>query len=119
MKVRCIELKSWSGQVQERSSWLKVGGIYHVLRVQIEPSRTMFHLVGEERTPALFQPELFEVVSARLPETWVAASSRPGFLDLAPLSWTVPGFWESFYDGDPDAIACFNEERTLIVTSDP
>lgn len=119
MKVRCVELKNWRGEPEERSSWLKIGGIYHVLRIQIEPNRTMFQLVGEEPTPALFQPDLFEVISSRVPESWVIVSAKHGFLELTPLSWTAPGFWEAFYDREPEAVACFEEQRRLIIASDP
>ncbi len=119
MKVRCIQLKDWAGEPEAHSAWLKVGGVYHVLRVQVEPTRTMLHLVGEEPTPALFQPELFEIVSATIPSNWVVTSPRPGHLEFAPAAWSRTGFWEDYYDRVAAAVSCFEEERRKIVASDP
>jgi len=79
----------------------------------------MLQLVGEEPTPALFQPEIFEIVSSLVPETWIVASGSPGHLEFAPAAWTAPGFWESYFDGDPEAVRCFHEERDKIVACDP
>jgi hypothetical protein len=118
MKVRCIELKNWRGEPERRSSWLKIGSVYHVLGIQIEPNRTMIQLVGEEPTPALFQPELFEVVSSAIPSVWVIMAPKSGWLSLAPEAWNRPGFWEEFYDREPKAVACFEEYRKLIIESD-
>jgi len=119
MKVRCVRLLDSLGKPTDRSHWAKVGAVYHVLSISIEPLQTRFRLVGEEPTPALFEPEMFEVVSAGIPSVWVVSSSRPGCLALAPEAWSKPGFWESFFDGEPAAVACFEEYREKIVGADP
>jgi hypothetical protein len=38
---------------------------------------------------------------------------------MRPAPWGVVGFWERYFDGDPEAIAIFEEEREKIVSSDP
>jgi len=101
------------------SGWAKIGGVYHVLSVSIGPSQTKLCLIGEEPTPALFEPEMFEVVSSAIPNVWVITSPKSGWLSLAPEAWSRPGFWEEFYDREPSAMACFEEYRKLIVESDP
>jgi hypothetical protein len=119
MKVRCVQLKNWAGEPQEDSGWLKVGRTYHVLTIEITPSGAMFRLVGDEPVAALFQPELFEVVSAVIPPTWAASSIKPGYVTLGPAPLAQPGMLEKYYDRDPEAVACFDEERRKIIESDP
>jgi hypothetical protein len=119
MKVRCIKLLDSRGQPIERSPWAKLGGAYHVLSIWIEPSITSLRLVGQEPTPTLYQPEMFEVVSSAIPSAWVSTSPKPGCLSLAPEAWSRPGFWEEFFDREPKAVECFEEYRKLIIESDP
>lgn len=119
MKVRCVNLKNWANQPQESSGWLKVGDVYQVLMILIEPTRTMLRLVGGTPTPALFQLDMFEVASNIVPTTWVVSQLKPGFLTLGPEQWVRPGFWEAYFDGRPEAVACFDEERRKIIESDP
>jgi hypothetical protein len=119
MKVRCIKLLDSRGRPVGRSAWAKIGSVYHVLSVWAEPGHTGLRLVGEESTPAIFEPEMFEVVSPKIPPTWVITSPKPGCLSLEPQAWSGVGFWERFFDGDPDAIAVFKEEQSKIVAADP
>jgi hypothetical protein len=119
MKVRCIKLLDSRSRPVERSAWAKVGSIYHVLGIWLEPAQTRLRLVGEEPTPALYELEMFEVASAKIPPTWVVTSPKPGCLSLEPESWNRAGFWERFFDGEPEAVAAFKEEQVRIVAADP
>ncbi|MDB4941682.1 MAG: hypothetical protein JWP97_1216 [Labilithrix sp.] len=107
------------GQPVERSPWVKIDSVYHVLEIWMEPGRIRLRLVGEEPTPALFQPEMFEVVSSVIPPTWVVTIPRGGGLSLAPEPWNATGFWERFFDAEPEAVAVFEDERAKIVAADP
>lgn len=102
-----------------RSAWAKLGHLYHVLSVWIEPGQTKFRLIGEEPTPALFEPEMFEVTSSVIPGSWVITVPKLHCLSLAPLPWNREGFWGEFFDRKPEAVACFEDERAKIVASDP
>lgn len=119
MKVRCIQLKDWQGKPEEHSGWLKVGRVYHVLTVEITPTGTMFRLVGDEPIAALFQPELFEVLSSVVPPTWTVSSIKPGYVTFGPAPLAQAGLLEKYYDRDPTAVACFDEERRKVIDSDP
>jgi hypothetical protein len=119
MKVRCLKLLDARSRPVEHSTWAKIGSVYHVLSVWVEPDQAGLRLVGEEPTPALFEPEMFEVVSTVIPPTWVITSPKPGCLSFAPDAWNATGFWEKFFDGEPEAVASFNEERAKIIAADP
>lgn len=119
MKVRCVKTLDSAGHEISRSPWLKLGAVYHVLSIWIEPGRTRFRLVGEEPTPVLFDPEMFEVLTSQIPNTWVIASPAPGYFSIAPQAWNLTGFWERYFQGDTVAVAVFDEERTKIIEADP
>jgi hypothetical protein len=119
VKVRCIQLFDSRGLLTTRSAWVKTGGIYHVLSIWIEPGQTKLRMVAEEPTPALFELEMFEVVSSVIPANWVVVSPKPGHLSLAPAAWSVSGFWENFFDYEPKAVASFEEHRAKIIACDP
>jgi hypothetical protein len=119
VKVRCVRLLDSRSAPVERSSWLKVGALHPVLSIWIEPDRTRFRILGEEAVPALFEPAMFEVVSGVVPSTWRVSVPKAGCMSLSPEPWSEPGFWERFYDREPDAVACFEDERAKIVAADP
>jgi hypothetical protein len=119
MKVRCIKLLDSMGRGVECSAWAKIAGVYHVLGIWVEPAQTRFRLVGEESTPGLFEPEMFEVVSPKIPPSWVVTSPKPGCFSFEPEAWSGVGFWERFFDGEPEAVAAFKEEQAKIVATDP
>lgn len=103
----------------ERSTWARVGSVYHVLAVDVAPGRIWFRIMGDEPTPALFEAEMFEIVTSAIPPTWVAASPKAGRLSFEPEAWSGEGFWERFFDGEPRAVAAFEEERAKIIAADP
>jgi hypothetical protein len=49
----------------------------------------------------------------------LVTSPKPGCFSLEPEAGTVPGFWERFFEEEPEAVASFAEERARIVADDP
>ena len=68
---------------------------------------------------ALFRLEQFEVMTPKIPPTWVVAWSKNGSFYLRPEHWNQPSFLERYYDKDPEAIRIFEEERRKIIEADP
>jgi hypothetical protein len=62
--------------------------------------------------------ESFEVVSNITPPNWKRAASANSERTL-PSSWLAPGFFEKFYDGDPNAYSNYEHERDVVMNSDP
>ena len=119
MKVRCIKLVDGFGQPVSRSSWVSVGHVYHVLEVLASPERTRIRIVGDSKTPALYHLEMFELVSGVIPAVWTVSSLRVGHFCICPKSWSADGFWEAYFDGNPEAGDAFQEGLNAIVNSDP
>lgn len=115
MKVRCVRVIDSMGQPSESSPWLKVGSVYHVLGIWVDPGRIRLRLVGEESTPALFEPEMFEIVSSAIPSSWAIAMPGAGCMSIGPARWSRAGFWEDYFDGKPEAVSSFEAERGLIL----
>ncbi|WP_217228384.1 hypothetical protein [Streptomyces anulatus] len=67
------------------------------------------------RQSALFDSQAFTVTSHTLPPNWKYFQFESGSFSLCPESWNTPGFWEAYYDGDPRAIAVYEEERAAIL----
>ena len=108
------------GKPQEKSGWLTIGKTYHVLEVIQDTDRKWkLRLLGDGLNGvALFALEEFEIVSSKIPDAWNILWRRDGFFELTPLSWSENGFWEKYYDRDPNAVRVFEEERKKIVEAD-
>jgi hypothetical protein len=117
MRVRCVKLVDALGNIASTSSWAKVGAEYEVLGASCDGARVLLRLIGEEAIPALFELEMFEVVNPSIPPSWIVAVPRPGLLTIGPEAWARPGFWEAFFDQEPWAQACFQEELQRLKAS--
>jgi hypothetical protein len=77
-------------------------------------------LIGKEpQTPALFNLQQFEIVSPELPRSWIVVSYSDGSYTLTPKAWAEKNFWEMYFNGEPEALRQFGEERRKIIEFDP
>lgn len=119
MKVRCVRVIGNDGKPQDQSAWLTIGKIYTVFGVYLDAgSKWRLRLVGDEPNGlAVFWLEEFEIVSAGIPDSWTVSWENGNFR-LGPAIWNQPGFWERYYDGNPNAVRIFEEERMKIIECD-
>lgn len=120
MRVRCERLIN-PGTLQPESSspWLEVGGEYAVLTVMALPEGTTWVriYVDDERGAMLLDSRMFVTVDTSIPANWVSAIDDRGALRLGPATWLEPGYWESYYDGDPSAVTTFHRELEVIAAT--
>ncbi len=122
MKVKCVSLSDpLTGDDVESNGWLRLGEVYHVLSVYISTDRKVdYRLIPHtEPTPALFSADHFEIASGALPPNWIIACSDEGYFELTPKLWSVPGFWERYFNFEQAALDDFENERRAILQSDP
>jgi hypothetical protein len=121
MKVKCAKLIDSKGNAQERSGWLTLGKVYHVLEVvQDTHGRWLLRMIGDGLSGvALFRLDQFEVVSAKLPDAWMVVWNSKGGFALTTEAWSQVGFWEAYYDKEPAALSKFEDGRRRIVGGDP
>lgn len=120
MRVRCIQtVSNTTDKTASRSPWLTPGREYVVLSILADTSgQVLYRLISDDqRTPALFAATQFEVVSPTIPTTWCIRILEEGGLELAPVQWLRPGFWESYFDGEKDALTSFAAELAKIQAS--
>jgi hypothetical protein len=122
MKVRCIQLFDSAGKPRlQKDSWVTLGKTYHVLEIVQDQSRWLLRLIGDNELngPAVFRLEQFEIVTPNIPSSWIVTRDKDDSIKLRPERWNQPGFWERYYDKDPEAIRIFEEERRKIIENDP
>jgi hypothetical protein len=73
-----------------------------------------FRIESEQDTPALVESEFFELVDASIPASWVALMGPAGGFSLEAKAWARPGFWEAFYDRDPEAMDLYEAEKSRM-----
>jgi len=121
MKVKCTKLIDSKGNPLDQSPWCTVGKVYYVLSVLLGSNgKWLLRLIGDGKNGvAMFNLEGFEVVSNRIPNTWIATWDEKGVFALTPSAWNQRGFWEKFYDRDPETVRIFEEEKRKIIEADP
>ena len=123
MKVKCIRLIDGLGRDIEYSSWLKIGHVYHVLSMQIDPDgRRSFGIVAHEQQGewpilVIHDEKCFEVVSEVIPSNW-RVWMYAGVIGVSPAAWQAPSFYESFFNHDESVYPIFERERNIIVSED-
>ena len=119
MLVRCERVIGPMGPVSD-SEWLTVGNTYHVLEMLILPGReTQVRILDDTNSSGLWALSMFTQVTKSVPGNWTVHMLGDGAIEFAPARWCEPGFWESYFDGDPAAETVFAEELALIRASDP
>jgi hypothetical protein len=103
MKVICTRLPApVDGMDLESSPWITLHSEYHVVSLLAEPGGVQLQIVTDDgRSLGWFDSTNFLTVDGSLPHNWAARVGEGGALELGPQDWLVPGFWESYYDGDP------------------
>ncbi len=118
MKVKCVIVYNSDSTEEDYSNyWLSIGKEYVVLAIEIYPGKDiLYRLVGnnENKRPALYDASQFEVVSDKIPSNWTIHQLKCGLLDLSPKAWLTEGFWENFYDLEPEALETYKREARII-----
>jgi hypothetical protein len=119
----CSIIKGDGGEVRLLASmpldssecrWLSRQRDYIVLSIERSGESMKFRIASEMNgTPVLFDSAIFEVVDEAQPGTWIATPTEAG-IERSPEPWTVTGFWERFFDGEPDAVQIFKEESEKL-----
>jgi hypothetical protein len=115
VKAVCVPLDEPGRQ---RDGWLTLHREYQVLEVLAQPGRSIkFRVMSDKgRVPILVESTKFAAVAQPLPRTWSMRVSQDGLVERAPARWLEVGYWEKFFDRDPEAVAIFHEEVQAMTT---
>jgi hypothetical protein len=120
MRVLCSRIINPVTKMDETvSSWLTLDAEYEVLEIYATPGKPVkFRLASDDSgTPALFDSAMFLATDRSIPASWVVALAEDGELRIGPQGWMREGFWEEFFDRDPDAVREFETgaARRIVV----
>lgn len=121
MKVKCVLLLDALGREVGFSPWLTLGGIYHVMSIDVAPDGGCSYGVvtaeraGEWPNIGSHPARCFEIISTVVPSNWHVKVWENGAISVAPAAWQEPAFLEAFYDRDPATYPAFERERALIL----
>jgi hypothetical protein len=106
MKALCVSV----GNVPGAGGWLTVHREYDVLGILALPGRSIkFRVLADDGiTPILADSALFAASATSLPRSWVCTVAQDGVVEMGPKEWLEPGFWERFFDQEPDAVESFH-----------
>lgn len=122
MKVVCVKLVSpVDGKPLTDSAWVRLDTEYPVLSILAAPGGKVHLqiLTDDGQSAGWFDAAMFMTSDASVPPNWIAKIGDSGELEMAPARWTRSGFWESFYDSDPEARSAFAEELSTILATAP
>lgn len=117
MKVKCINIcNERTKEHINTSPWLTIGKEYLVLEMSVYPGKKILYRLpsDENNSPVLFDSAQFEVVSGKIPTTWVIDQSKYS-LTLSPLVWKKSGFWEDVFNYEDSAIEIYKKEARKIL----
>lgn len=66
-----------------------------------------FRLLNDQGRPYLYPPHLFEVTNYRQPPDWITETGDDGEKYAYPPQLSRSGFFEDFFDGEPETVATF------------
>jgi hypothetical protein len=108
------------GGPTERSSWLTIGKVYHVLEVHVASREINLRIMADNnRTPALRRWTEFEAVTARIPACWIVNFEPDSHLTLGPSAWMTDGFWVRYFDGEQEEQKIFEDVYRMIIAEEP
>lgn len=103
-------------QVRKKMSFVSRDKKYIVLEIGTSRNGDInYRIEGDDNTPVLVNSEDFEIISNKLPTLWVAQWYEVGSLVLRPSAWTRLGFWEEYFNGEPEAKRIYEEEKNKII----
>ena len=77
--------------------------VYPVIGIECE----YYRILGDDNSPILYPKCLFTMVDASVPDSWIRWEPSAEECFVRPPEMSERGFWERYFDGDPEAIAKF------------
>lgn len=121
MKVKCMKIYShYDKKFVKSSPWLTIGKEYIVIAIDILPNEILYRILDNDKQgmSALYKSFQFEIVSGNIPPNWEMLPLGEDSLTLRPAAWKKIGFWEKFYEYDPEAKEIYQRELKIILESE-
>lgn len=88
---------------------LRAGGT-HVLEILTKPDCTFtFRIIDKSGRTSVWPADLFTMIDNSIPDAWIIRARPCNTVALTYPAFARAGFWEDYFDGDPEAEAAFDE----------
>lgn len=88
----------------QRDVWdLTSGQVYLVIGIEADD----FRIINDEGRPYLYPADWFKVIDPEEPVEWVTEYGNDGERYAYPPELNTPGFFEDFFETDPEAVRTF------------
>jgi hypothetical protein len=121
MRVKCNKIisRATKKDLGDKSPWLTKDKEYLVLAMSWSSKFGMDVCIQTEQynEPAFIRLEGFEIVSQKIPSSWVTTTQQFGdqtLVYMLPKSWNYETFFEEIEDEKSEAVALFNKEVEQI-----
>ena len=101
MKVKLIEKKSNGIEYQD----LTLNNVYQVIGLEADEYR----IINDEGQPYLYPSDIFIIVDPAEPDDWLTEYGDDGERYAYPPELGRVGFFEDYFDHDPEAMAVFRQ----------
>jgi hypothetical protein len=91
---------------------LSPGQIYTV----IEITDDLFRVINDRGDPILYPKGLFDMIDGSIPSGWVFEDAGEGAYFIGPSDCSYPGFYERYFDKEPNAVAKFERLKKISET---
>ena len=103
-------------QIDPPHTWRKPGTTFAVQDVYAGGDRPVaFRIEAPDGNPALVDAEHFDVVDGAVSTSWEFQQGAHGTYTVGPKAWGKLGFWERWMNRDPEALASYEQFRTILV----
>lgn len=84
---------------------LTIGNVYRVLGIEADD----FRIINDDGLPYLYPLALFTIVDKNEPDDWIVEYGADGERYAYPPKLNRVGFFEDFFDDDPQTILTFHQ----------
>ena len=110
MRVRCESIVSITGKEVDYHPGIKIGELYDVVSILCRTGRNPLIQILNGDRPSLWPSTMFTVVTPKIDPDWEIGISETGTIEIGPPKFQTPGFWELYFEDDPEALQIFDEE---------
>lgn len=92
------------------TSGIILGKNYKIISLSIvDNSKSMFRIISEDGTPALYDVNLFEIIDNKIDDGYFAYLRAGGLWEICPSEISSEDFWIKFFNGDPNSEKCYHK----------
>ncbi|SFM52059.1 hypothetical protein SAMN03159341_1422 [Paenibacillus sp. 1_12] len=74
----------------------------------------IYRIIDDDNLLKPYPASIFEICSNRLSSCWVCYRNKDDAMQVLPQEWAYNGFWEQYYNDEPNALLKFDLAKKQI-----